>query len=383
MHLAAHHQSGRRVAVWRVAWLPPSETFIANHLEHLRGFSPTRIGIFRVPSQLVDGSEILLAQSTVQRVVFSVFRRSHRLNVALMSRGIDIVHSHFLYDATLIEPTVRRLGIPLVVTAHGYDAFVAPRRGIRGMVGRARRRALFRTSARIVAVSEAVKTQLLGIGAPAEKVVVLRNGVSPSPSSDPVRRGIVFVGRLVEKKGLTYLLQAMGRSGEQQPSEAHLDVYGDGPHRRGLEELARDLEVDVTFHGAQPPAVVRARIASAQVVAVPSVTASNGDSEGLPTVIAEALMSGTPVVGTLHSGIPEGVIHGQTGFLVPERNSQALRAAVDAITGDEALAAKLQSGALTYGLENFAIESQTAALERLYDEVVLESGKPRGRGSAS
>src|SRR6185437_507604 len=131
---------------------------------------------------------------------------------------------------------------------------------------------------------------------------------------------VLFVGRLVEKKGVEILIEAFARARAARPG-ASLVIIGDGPLRPRLERRAGE---GVRFLGALPPGDVADWMRRATVLAAPSVTARDGDAEGLPNVIVEAAASALPAVGSDHSGIPEAILDGETGFIVPERDAEAL-----------------------------------------------------------
>jgi glycosyltransferase involved in cell wall biosynthesis len=108
----------------------------------------------------------------------------------------------------------------------------------------------------------------------------------------------------------------------------------------------------------------------ASLLAAPSVTARNGDAEGLPTVIVEAAACGLPVVSTRHSGIPEAVVDGETARLVPENDSQALAESIRLLLGSAQLRARMGAAGRRLAEEKFDLQRQTARLERIYDEVL-------------
>jgi glycosyltransferase involved in cell wall biosynthesis len=158
--------------------------------------------------------------------------------------------------------------------------------------------------------------------------------------------------------------------------EAELVVIGDGPLRPALERLAGETLCRYRFLGTQPQESVRAWLNRARVFSLPSVTAESGDSEGLPTTVIEAQASGLPVVSTIHAGIPEAVAHGETGFLVPERDWEGLASSIllllrkDALCHRFAVAGKGRVRAL------FDLQKQTALLEEIYEDVLSEKGGP-------
>jgi glycosyltransferase involved in cell wall biosynthesis len=165
------------------------------------------------------------------------------------------------------------------------------------------------------------------LGYPQDKLQVhyIGTDVNRFKSSPQTRDSnlVLFVGRLVEKKGCEYLMRAMELVQIERP-ESKLVVIGDGPLRQSLECLARTTNIRCSFLGAQPSASVAEWLGRARVFCAPSVTAANGDSEGLGLVFAEAQATGTPVVSFKHGGVPEVVRDGDTGLLAAERDHQGL-----------------------------------------------------------
>jgi colanic acid/amylovoran biosynthesis glycosyltransferase len=181
-----------------------------------------------------------------------------------------------------------------------------------------------------IAVSEYIRKRLLEQGYPDSKIILHRNGIDLDyfcPSSDVEREPIiVFVGRFVEKKGGEYLLDA-ARQLHESGVRFELVMIGGGPLESSL-KAGRPERDSLPVHRLHPGSEVRQWLNRASVVAIPSVVASDGDSEGLPTIQLEAQAMGAPVVATRHSGIPEGVIEGVTAELVDERDTRALAMAL-------------------------------------------------------
>jgi colanic acid/amylovoran biosynthesis glycosyltransferase len=142
---------------------------------------------------------------------------------------------------------------------------------------------------------------------------------------EPLR--LVTVARLVEKKGVEYAIRAVARLvADGIPVE--YCVVGDGPLHDALAKLVVELGLSeqVKIMGAMSHTSVAALLTYSHVMVAPSVTAANGDMEGIPVAMMEAMASGLPVVSTIHSGIPELISDGVTGYLVPERDTEALAA---------------------------------------------------------
>lgn len=356
-------------------------TFILSHSEAYTKHTAFYAGSHRVPGSLAlpaGRSAVVNEGSVVGRGREYLFRR-HAFAPAFMCRlaaeSPRLVHAHFGTAGPAGLSIARRLRVPLIVTLHGKDATVAESVALRSHRGRERRRmrqALFAETSLFIAVSSFIRSRMLESGFPEARTVVHRNGIDtgyfvPGP---PLRdRTAVFVGRLVEKKGAEYFIRALGELNRPGPGGRGI-VIGEGPLRADLERQAASLQADVTFTGFVPLPEVRRWIASASVVVVPSVTAADGDSEGLPTVVLEAQASATPVVATRHSGIPEGVRDGETALLVPERDHRGLAEAIALFLTDESAVERFGRAGRAYVVSEFELTRQVAGLEAHYDRVV-------------
>jgi colanic acid/amylovoran biosynthesis glycosyltransferase len=191
---------------------------------------------------------------------------------------------------------------------------------------------------------------------------------------------VLFVGRFVPKKGLDDLVEALGALNDLRPRVLFI---GGGPMADAIRKRAAELGLDATFLGPQDPDVVARSMAEARIFAAPSKTASNGDSEGLPTTIVEAARRGLPAVSTVHSGIPEAVIDGETGLLGPEGDREALAANLRTLLTDDALRARLGAQAKEFADANFDLVTQTGLLEDLYSLVATQNSLPSGSNSTT
>lgn len=198
-----------------------------------------------------------------------------------------------------------------------------------------------------VCVSENIRQTALERGFPAGKLWVHRIGIdlqsselARSPGPQPV---VLFVGRLVEKKGCAHLIRAMALVNAKLPG-ARLVVVGEGPLRSELESQARTQSPSAVFLGSQPSQVVRTCMRRAGVLAAPSVVAKNGDTEGLPIVLCEAQAMGLPIASFRGPGVDEAVIDGQTAMLVNSGDHEALAAMILRLLADASLRAQLCVG---------------------------------------
>jgi colanic acid/amylovoran biosynthesis glycosyltransferase len=241
----------------------------------------------------------------------------------------DIIHSHFGNGAELpaLLRDCRPIRSRLVTTFYGHDVTRYPKLRGRGCYAE-----LFERGDWFLALSQSMRERLIELGCPEHKLSVHHLAVRCDQieyrprsveSGETIR--LVCVARLVEKKGLSYAIRALARLRERK-LDAELHILGEGPERPRLEKLVAELELGdrVAMRGqVSPPDVIR-EIERCHILIQPSVTARDGDEEGTPTAILEAMASGMPVVATRHSGIAEQIEDGVSGFLVPERDSHGL-----------------------------------------------------------
>jgi colanic acid/amylovoran biosynthesis glycosyltransferase len=243
------------------------------------------------------------------------------------SGRFDVLHAHFGPVANSFRFARALYGAPLVATFHGYDFSVVPRQEGAKVYER-----LFGVADAVTVNSEYTRQQVIALGCAPDRIHNLHVGVEVGRfpyrdrarhPAEPVR--LLTVARLVEKKGIEYALQAVARLRQTHPNVQY-DIIGDGPLLPALTKLAGQLGLQqaAVFHGAKDSRFVQQRIAEAHLFLLPSVTAADGDQEGTPVSLMEAQAAGLPVLSTIHSGIPEVVLEGASGFLVPERDVAGL-----------------------------------------------------------
>lgn len=357
------------VALFRSPLFNASEGFVQAQAAGLKRYRPLVVGLDDRGNAepALEGKTLLHGSALAYRL-----GRFGPLAERLRRERPALIHAHFATDGLLALPLAEALGVKLVTTLHGYDVNLS--RGRMLMSGRLSwmRYALFqrRLKARgalFLAVSDALRRKAVARGYPGERtrthylgVDLARFGGERAPEPGLV----LHVGRLVEKKGTSVLLDALARLGD-----AHLVVVGDGPLRGGLERQAEALGLGgrVRFLGALPPADVAGWMRRAWLLAAPSLTARDGDAEGLPTVIKEAAAASLPAVGTGHAGIPEAIVDGETGFVVPERDAGALAARLEILLGSAELRQRMGAAARRLAEEKFDAVRQIARLEEIYD----------------
>ncbi len=366
--------------IFRSALLPISETFVREQAEALRRFEPIYAGLEEVPSGLPSsGPTILLVPPRaplpkLRTLIYRMTGLGGSFESRIKAFQPSLIHAHFALDGADALPLSKHLDIPLVVTLHGYDV-TSSDEGLKnsssGFFYLRRRRELWKHAHTFLCVSEFIREKALEAGFPPEKLRVHYTGVNCdyfSPTDKPRDGSILFAGRLVEKKGCQYLLDAMADVHKVIP-DASLTVIGDGPLRDSLKARAAHLRLPVRFLGAVPLDEVRACMSRASIFCVPSLRANNGDSEGFGMVFAEAQAMGTPVVSFRHGGISEAVEDSRTGLLVPERDTKALAAAILRLLGDDHLWNSFSVRGSERISEKYSLEHQTRLLEDLYASV--------------
>jgi colanic acid/amylovoran biosynthesis glycosyltransferase len=368
------------VAIWRTGLLRGSETFIRNQGDALTRWHPVYLGATKIESPLARNTDLIAFPGAPDGgrgfLMLRLTGRSRRLTGLLREVRPALVHAHFGGDGWLISRSAVRTAVPLVITLHGLDVTSLPRAsGLRGIRYRRNLRKAFDRAALVIAVSAFIRDKAVGLGADPAKVRVHHIGV-PIPAMEPglpKKWDAVFVGRFVEKKGIDDLIEAAAILAELRPRVLFI---GDGPLEAAMRERATRMGLDATFLGAREPRVVGRCMAESKVLVAPSKTASDGDSEGLPTTILEAAGLGVPAVSTYHSGIPEAVVDGETGLLGPERDPAALAGNLRRLLTDDGLRTRMGEQARRHVAANFDLREQTRRLEELYDSVASQNGRP-------
>ncbi|HEX8600127.1 MAG TPA: glycosyltransferase [Chloroflexia bacterium] len=308
---------------------------------------------------------------------------TYRVSGLLGGRGAyDVAHAHFGPVADKVRFVPRLWRVPLIASFHGYDVSAWPREKGVGVYER-----LFRAATLVTANSHYTRQRIEALGCPPGKIRVLKMGLDLSefafrersaPEDGRVR--ILSVGRLVEKKGLEYAIRAMPQVRARYP-QVRYGIVGDGPLRSHLEALVTSLGLEgtVRFYGAAGREFVQRRLEEAHIFVAPSVTSANGDVEGQGLVVQEAQACGIPVLATDHDGFPEGMLPGQSGFLVPERSVPAITERLEYMIEHADRWAVWGRAGRRHVEEHYDITSLSRQLEGLYREArhIYIAGKSR------
>jgi len=293
-------------------------------------------------------------------------------------RSATVMHGHWVVPGGAIAAAASP-SLPLVVSLHGSDVFVAERTPPARVVAQR----VFARAGAVTACSQDLAERAIALGAPPDRIDVVPYGVDlarfkPAPEwRDELRASLVMplaaplivsAGRLVRKKGFEYLIQALPMLERQ---DTRLALAGDGDLAGELRARAAAARVAdrVHFLGNLPQDAVGRWFAAADIAVVPSVRDDSGNVDGLPNTVLEALASGTPVVATHAGGIASVIEDGRTGVLVPERDPQSLAAVIDALLRDPARAAAI-GGAARKAAARFGWGAAAERFESAYDRAL-------------
>lgn len=373
----ALHEAGVPVEVWS---LVPSEREAA-----LVPAAAPVLGLIRTPPA-GKGGVVRMAGDLVERFLrhpgatlrtlwwvleWTVRERDPRTLAALpyaahLARHASAPHLHAHFANTPATTAVLAAGLSgrtASYTAHARDLWVVTSPAFL----RAKTRRCTFAAGETTYAADLIRERA-GWAVPAETVTNIVPSPDPAVFEAPRDPNLVVVtARLVEKKGLDLLLRAAGALRGGVPS-LRVEIIGDGPERASLEALAEQLGVSdvVSFRGALPYDEVRATLARASIFALPAREAADGDTDGLPVAILEAMAHRLAVVSTPIAGIPEAIVDGETGRLVPAEDVGALTEALRALLADDAERSRLGAAAADYVARRHSGPANARQLAQLF-----------------
>ncbi len=383
-------QMMKTVLVYATNLLPWSETFIREQMLALRRWRGLLIGMRQLHQLSLSGLDTCVLRpeepNFIDRLRWKLSKSLGTIPASTIRRlqreRPSLLHAHFGVEAVKAWPIAKALDLPMLVTLHGYDINIDREWWEAGQGGDAARNYPIRLlelakhpRVRFIAVSEVIRHRAISYGIPEGKIALQYIGVDTSqfvPGGRPIIERalrVLFVGRLVEKKGCEYLIRAFAKVQEAVP-DARLVIVGDGELREPLRQLAEELEVRAEFRGSLPSTDVRQELRLARVLCLPSVTAANGDAEGFGIVLLESQASGVPVVTSAMGGATEGIRNGITGFAFRERDVSTLSTRLIRLLTDHATATSFAAAGPEFVAENFDLRQCTEGLEALYDKVL-------------
>ncbi|MBD9363144.1 glycosyltransferase [Methylomonas fluvii] len=255
----------------------------------------------------------------------------------------SLIHAHWIFPQGTVAVLLGKLfRTPVLVTAHGGDAF-ALRGSVLGAIKRWTIKHCAAWTSNTNATADAFgpdlpKPHIIPMGIDYEKFAA-GNAKTVLKPSNPQKLILLFVGRLVEKKGVADLIAAVAGLPKNLLDRIELWIIGDGIERERLKMLAVDLKIEdkVVFHGRLPNAILPDYYTAADIFIAPSIVDTNGDTEGQGLILLEAMASGTAVISTRTGGVAEIIEHGKTGLLVEPKQIKSLSGAIEQLLVDETL----------------------------------------------
>ena len=297
--------------------------------------------------------------------------------LSFIGKKFDLYHSHFGPNGNK-SIHIKIIGIPgkHLTTFHGSDVNQYPR-----LKGTDVYRELFQKADLFTANTVFTRSRVTELGANKDKIQILPVGLRMErfaykrrdiTSGETIK--LLTVGRLVEKKGHEYALKALAQVSRKHPNIAY-DIAGDGPLRSKLEALAVELKISssTNFLGAMMQDEIIKLYQSAHIFILPSVTAADGDMEGQGLVLQEAQAVGLPVISTLHNGIPDGVLDGRSGFLVPERDADALAERLQYLIEHPEIWAEMGRAGREFVEKNYDIKKLNRRLVQIYQQLLQKN----------
>ena len=309
-------------------------------------------------------------------------RQVKKIKQFITANKITICHFHYGSDCGVFYPVLRNLLIPSIVSFYGYDCSSFPKRFF-GYGEIYLKNRVFKNITKVLAMSPDMKTDLIAAGCPEEKIVVHYYGTDVCrfyllekqfTDKDPVM--ILSLCSLVPQKGHLFLLKSIAKIVAWGVLNFRLRIVGTGVLENELKKFVQNnnLSSYIQFVGAIPYGeneMIR-EYHNADIFVHPSVVAPDGDKEGIPGTIIEAMSAALPVISTYHAGIPYIIIHNETGMLVNEHDIESLSETLIKMINNPQLRKSIGLAGQYYAVENLDLMKKEIELEDLYQQITCD-----------
>lgn len=377
------------VAIFCPTFLKPEMLHVYRQVAGLRSVSPVVLAFKRENSDRFPFPNVRLVKRSSLRWLRRIWnvqirktpQQAYRdelnsIRSLLSAERCELLHIYFGNNGLFWLPLLRRSPIPVIVSFHGADIHV----NVGSKTARRLFAEMFDLCAVVLARSNSLAAALIELGCSASKISIQHAGIPlgafrfihrPKPEKGAWQ--LLQACRLIEKKGVNSTLQAFASFSAKHP-HARLTIAGDGPLRESLEQLAINLDVAdrVFFAGFVDQATLLTLYQSSHFFVHPSEKPPDGDREGIPNSLLEAMATGLPCIATTHGGIPEAVIHMKSGILVNESDREAINQWLERLVCDDALRESLGRGAAMAVETKFDLADQIRELEDLYLKVASQ-----------
>jgi colanic acid/amylovoran biosynthesis glycosyltransferase len=372
-----------RVGIFCPTFLKPEMLHVYRQVAGLKNVEPVVLAFKREnadrfpfdPVQLVDRSWCRWLRRIVDVQIRRVPQQAYPSEVRSLKQHLaaaqcELLHIYFGNNGLFWLPFIRNAHLPVIASFHGADAHV----NVRSAAAKRMLLSLFASSALVLARSESLSSSLRELGCPAGKIRIQRAGIPldtfhfvarEQPADDAWR--LVQACRLIEKKGLESTFEAFASFAGQRP-KSRLTIAGDGPLRGHLEHLASNLGIKdrVRFTGFIRQADLQLLYSESHIFLHPSEQSADGNREGIPNSLLEAMATGLPCIATRHGGIPEAITHMESGILVEESDPVAIAGWLQRLVSEAPLRCSIGKQGAQVIKEKFDLATQIDKLENIY-----------------
>jgi colanic acid/amylovoran biosynthesis glycosyltransferase len=331
------------------------------------------LGLLTLNFYKKSGALFKIVRSTRPKSYRASFKTFYQAIPFLNKQAYDIIYCHFGMIGNIVAK-LKKFGVvegKLITTFHGLDLSMFVR-----AKGNKVYKELFELGDLFLPISNIWQEKLKELSCDEKKILVHRMGIDTSKfkfcdrDRDTEATKLLTIARLTEKKGVEYGIRAVAKV-IQSYENLNYKIIGDGELRESLEQLIRDLKISdrVEILGWKKQEEVIKLMEESDIFLAPSVTAKNGDREGIPVVLMEALAMGMPVVSTLHSGIPELVLDGKSGFLVPEKDVDILAQKLQCLLENKSLWRSMGQCGREFVEQHYDINKLNDRLVQIFQQV--------------
>ena len=370
------------IAHYHEIYLNLTETFIYEYISKIKAYnvlfiSRQLMNLEHFPFERIYSlSQLNEIGDSINRRLKRLYKREMYFEYLLRRKRARLIHAHFGNNGWEMLPYKEKIGIPLITTFYGFDMSSLPK----DKIWQERYQHLFREGDLFLVEGSHMKRKLTELGCPSKKIRIQHIAIDVDQFKYIDRKHvldekirILFCGRFVEKKGLIYAIKAIEILIKKGVTNIELTVIGDGELRPEIEKyiLENQLKNYVTMIGIQPLSLFPQFMYNSHIMLQPSLTAKDGNSEGgAPTVLLEAQATGLPIVSTLHADIPEVVRDGKSGFLVPERDHEAMAEKLIYLIKHPEDRKSMGIQGREHIEKNYNIEKEVKKLEQIYSGMI-------------
>lgn len=376
MKTIIHYKAGR--------YLPVTENWIFNQINNLKRYQTVVYCHGTANLDIYPVGKIRSANWTFFNLAWNkIFKFYPWFILYLLKDKPSLIHAHFGFSGYGFLKLKQMFQIPLITSFYGQDLSMLP---VQSPQWKKRYTQLFEKGDCFLVEGNHMKQCLRQLGCPEEKIIVQHLGVDLNKikfSARKLRKNqaikILISASFREKKGVPLAVEALGIVKEKNPKlKLKLTIIGDSPgNNSGVQEKTKILDQvkkyhlakDINFLGYQPYSVFLEQLYKHHIFLSPSITASDGDTEGgVPVSLIEASASGMPVLSTTHCDIPEAILNGKSGYLTPERDPFALADKLDFLVSHPKIWGEMGNAGRSHLGKNYNLKEQIKKLEKIYDK---------------